>query len=61
MLVIFDTVILSIAAIGLPLLSKTRHDLNSGQLVKVARTTKPMTPFGAWEYCAAKETIGSRQ
>ena len=30
MFVIFDTVILSIAARHLPLLSRTRHDLNSG-------------------------------
>ncbi len=48
-LVIFDTVMFKIAASGLPLLRSARHDLNSGQLVKVARTTKPITPLGAWE------------
>lgn len=61
MLVIFDTVIFKIAANGFLLLSSTMHDLNSGQLVNVARTTKPITPLGAWECIAAKETTGSRK
>jgi len=61
MLVMFDTVIFKIAANGFLLLSSTMHDLNSGQLVNVARTTKPITPLGAWECIAAKETIGSRK
>lgn len=59
-LVMFDTVIFNIAARYFSLLRSARHDLNSGQLVKVARTTKPITPFGAWEWVAANETTGSR-
>ena len=58
--VMLDTVIFKIAASGFFLLRSARHDLNSGQLVRVARTKKPITPFGAWEWIAAKETTGSR-
>ena len=60
MLVILDTVIFNMAARGFPLLSSARQDLNSGQLVRVARMIKPITPLGAWEWSAVKETTGSR-
>ncbi len=59
-LVMLDTVIFNIAAVVFPLVSSARHDLNSGQLVKVARIIKPIIPLGALEWIDVKDTTGSR-
>ena len=60
-LVMFDTVMLRMAASGRFRPSSPRQDLNSGQLVRVARTRKPINPLGVLEWSAAKETTGSRK
>lgn len=60
-LVMLETVILRIAADGLLRFNNEIDDLNSGQLVRVERTINPITPFGACECSAAKETTGSRK
>ncbi len=48
-LVMFETVMLRIAARCFLRASSAMHDLNSGQLVRVASTRKPITPLGACE------------
>ncbi len=59
--VILEIVIFNIAARGLFRLSRARQDLNSGHDVSDAKTRNPITPFGALECSAAKETTGSRK
>ncbi len=61
MFVILDTVMFKIAESVFFLLKRAMQDLNSGQLVRVARTKKPMRPFGEWDWLAAKVTTGSRK
>ncbi len=60
-LVKFETKILINASCNLFLFNKASTDLNSGQLVNVARTTNQITHFGDFEASAVNDTTGSRK
>jgi len=60
-LVIFETKIFTNQSSIFHLFNSESTDLNSGQLVRVASTRKPITHLGAFEASAVKLTIGSRK
>ena len=60
-LVILETNIFSNASNVFFLFNNARTDLNSGQLVSVAKTRNHMTHFGANDASAVKSTTESRK
>jgi uncharacterized 2Fe-2S/4Fe-4S cluster protein (DUF4445 family) len=60
-LVIFETNIFSNASVIFDLFNNHKTDLNSGQLVNVAKTKNQIIHFGARLASAVKLTTGSRK